>query len=180
MPGVENSAHGRRKVVPSKLKFSWLLDIIQYLKIQREKITGMQTGTIIFFSNSLKCQFKLLPLRQPLNFVPVGLIIVWFQEPYVPTSHHLIGCNSKSGTDQVLPLTNSLVTHRFLPIKEASSRPAFRCKRWEFKYNAFPHGILSVKLASEFISGSHFIYRTLIFFFFNWAEGAADLQRASH
>lgn len=53
MPGVENSAHSRRKVAPSKLKFSWFLDVIQYLKMQREKIAGMQTGAIIFFLNSL-------------------------------------------------------------------------------------------------------------------------------
>lgn len=166
MPGVENSAHRRRKVAPSKLKFSWLLDVIQYLKMQREKIAGMQTGAIIFFliPYFLKCQPKLLPLRQPLNFVPAGLVILWFQEPSVPTSHHLIGCNSKSGTDQVLPLPNSLITYRFLPIKGPSSIPAFRCRRGEFKYNAFPHRILSVKLASEFISGSHFIYCTLFFF----------------
>lgn len=166
MPGVENSARGRRKVAPSKLKFSWFLDVIQCLMMQRGKKPGMQTHNIIFFIilYFLKCQFKLLPLRQPLNFVPIGLVMLWFQEPSVPTSHHLIGCNSKSGTDQVLPLPNSLIIHKFLPIKEPSSIPSFRCERWEFKYNAFPHGILSVKLASKFISGSHFIYCTLIFF----------------
>lgn len=136
------------------------------VKMQGEKITGMPTHAFFIFflfPNFLKCQLKLLPLRQPINFVPCGLVILRFQEPSVLTSHHLIGCNSKIGTSQVLSLPNSLITYGFLPIKESSSIPAFRCKRWGFKYNAFPREILGVKLGSKFISDTHFIYCTPIF-----------------